>query len=162
SDAGAVERDAARKGLTAVALIFEDEHGDHWLSELLGGTSAPAFPSAAAALATAIRATERGDFDGAFAHAHRSASLFDDAKSEAGALRARLEMVYDLHLSEKARDCVRLSAELRPRLRSARYPALAVQLATELGICLNMAGEVGAAEAVAREAVDAARSAALP
>jgi CHAT domain-containing protein/tetratricopeptide (TPR) repeat protein len=149
----------ARRGLNAVARVFQERHGDSWLGDLLAETP-PSDGPAVTELAHAVRAADDGDFDGALTHARRSAALFDQSGNRAGALRAQAEIVYGLHLSERASECVREAMELRARLPS-QYPTLSTRVATEYAICSNMAADVGNAEVAAGEAIALARNSAL-
>lgn len=149
----------ARRGLDALAKIFRERHGDAWLADLLA-QSTPAGAAAVLELSQGMRAADAGDFDGAIAHAQRSASLFEPSGSLAGQVRAEANLVYALHLSERAAECLRQAATLRGRVPAA-YPYVASQLAIEEAICSNMMGAVGASEAHIQRAQSTARRASL-
>jgi CHAT domain-containing protein len=97
--------DAARAVQHLGALLLRDNH-DNWLLDLLKIKLSPQATSALAQLTEAVRLNLKGEH-GHSADAARSAEkIFEQSHNSAGALRARLEIVYSFDRQGNADACL--------------------------------------------------------
>src|SRR5262249_16649043 len=129
--------------LAALAEVTLKQHGDSWLRDVLIGPHGFIFARAASALATAVRANDAGDYAKARTSAHEAGRLFNAAGNLAGALRAKAEEVYSLHLLYDGNDCVRLLNGLIEQLESHSYEWLRAQMSLEESNCAGLIGQLG-------------------
>ena len=110
--------------LTATADILRTHHKDPWLADLLRDLPADSSPPNAVgqfvkaldSLAQAEKANFSGDPDSAQPLAESAARFFRAAKSDAGYLRAREEIIYSLVRAARVKDCIQASGQqLRQR-----------------------------------------------
>ncbi len=149
----------ARTALATLAKILRHQHRDRWLSELLATPRSHAFSWAVAALGNAVQASREGDPVEAGREAGRAARLFQEAGSEAGALRARLEGVYALQRAQRGDRCLAAARPLAAQLRGRGYTWMEIQLSLEQGACLSMVGQGGHSQRGIEAAMSAARAA---
>jgi CHAT domain-containing protein/tetratricopeptide (TPR) repeat protein len=140
------ESHAARTALRILARIAQDKHGDVWLADFLSQGNGTKIGNATEMLTRALKASDSGDFSSAQGYASDAVMLFENKKNLAGSLRARLEEVYALHLSEKGSVCARTAAALAPALSDRNYVWLNAQLDLEYAICEGMVGHLDHAQ----------------
>lgn len=120
-----------------------NNHHDSWLRDTVQRSRDPSFQ----ALLQAISANEDSRYDAAIRYAvEASRSPFPPIQ-----LRARLEQVYALHLSQQAAKCLSSAHELLPQLPSD-YAWMQTQLMLETAICANMSNDMSSAETYAEKA----------
>src|SRR5579864_158735 len=104
--------DAARAVQYLAALLLRDHH-DHWLLNFLKMKLSLQTTLALAQLTEAVRLNLKGEHSRASDVAKSAEQVFAKYGSQAGALRARLEMVYSLDRQGNADDCLaRLGVKL--------------------------------------------------
>jgi CHAT domain-containing protein/tetratricopeptide (TPR) repeat protein len=149
----------AREAVANVATIGLAEHEDAWLHDLMLSSSSPEFPAAIAELRNAVVASEHADYERALKEANRARRTFAAIGSTAGVFRADFERVFALQFSINAQECVRDLGPLLQSLSNGRYPWILSQAEIEEGICENLLGEFGPAEAALSAALSHARMA---
>jgi CHAT domain-containing protein len=147
------EAQTARMALKALARIAQEKHGDVWLADFLAQGTVSKIGPATEKLSKALKASDEGDFASAQSYAFEASVLFENERNPAGSLRARLEEVYALHLSEKGELCVRSAAALAPALTDRSYAWLSAQLDLEYAICEGMVGHLDQAQDLTQNAL---------
>ncbi len=158
------EKRANRDPRAAQALFFladltRQQHGDRWLADLLGGSSAPHFAQAAAALARAVKANDDGDDDVSRQQADLAKQLFRASGSTAGVLRAEFEQTFAEQMTRRSQACRRRSIAAQAESMHYSYPWLQIQLGLEESVCSGLMGDLGTYEKAARRAHDRAQQA---
>lgn len=143
----------ARQALFFLADLTSQQHKDRWLSDLLSGSSAPAFPQAVASLARAARANQTGDFDVSRKEAARAEQLFRAAGNQAGVLRAQFEQIYALQIVRQSETCRRQAINTLAESEKYPYRWLQIQLGLEKGVCSSLMQDLGTYGATARKAM---------
>jgi len=146
----------ARQALFFLAKLTDQQHKDRWLSDLLNGASAPAFPQAVASLSRVARANKSGDFDVSRKEALRAEPLFRASGNPAGVLRAQFEEIFALRNIRQSETCRRQASASRAESEKYSYPWLQVQLGLEKGICSELMGDIGTDKMAARLAMELA------
>lgn len=142
-----------------VARVAKTKHGDPWLSDLLRAPSSEMLGDAYAALAQSINAEDSGDYLSALNESRRAKSVFRRAGNRAGELRAEVEEVVALRLTDANTDCLRVARPLHIELASRHYRWLDSQLLIENAICSDLVGNEGKALALALDAQQVAHDA---
>ncbi len=137
SDAGGF-----RAALRVVADIAAQNHGDHWLGDLLASSSA-FFAAAVVELSSALKANDTGDNVAARQHASAAERLFASAGDHAGALRAQVEYLFASHDAQEGNECLRAAQGLDQRLAPWPYAWLKTQFHIEQGTCFWLVGNLG-------------------
>ena len=147
-----------RRVLDAMAVRFEEWHGDRWLRDVLAAKPGATLTAGLHALSEAARAN-LADLSGpALAKAVEAADLLRAAGSPAGRLRAEFEQTYALHRSVRsAADCLRRATALEHEAGTARYPWILTQAVLEEGNCRSLLGDFGAAHSDMERALVLAR-----
>jgi len=156
---GATHRDTqALRALFFLADLTARQHGDRWLSDLLGNSSAPAFSRAVAALARASQTNYSGDYTVAREQAGIAARLFRASGNQAGVLRAQFEQAYSEQLTRRTKECRRDATAALAEADRFQYSWLQIQLGLENGDCLFLGeDDWGADERFSRRALERAR-----
>jgi tetratricopeptide (TPR) repeat protein len=149
---------ATGDALTRVATIALVRHHDAWLHDLLLTSSSPQFPAAIADLRDAVVASEQADYDRALGKANLARRAFAAIGNTAGVTRADFERVFALQFSRHSPECVRAVDPLLRSLKDGRYPWILSQAEIEKGICQNLLGEFGDADATLSVALSQART----
>ena len=140
-----------------MANLTSQQHKDRWLSDLLSGSSAPAFPQAAASLSRAARANQTGDFDVSRQEAVRAEQLFRVSGNQAGVLRAQFEQIYALQIIRQSETCRRQASTALAASEKYPYRWLQIQLGLEKGVCSTLMQDLGTYGATARRAMEQAQ-----
>jgi CHAT domain-containing protein len=119
--------DAARAVQYLGALLLRNYH-DEWLLDLLKIRLLPQAASALAQLTEAVRLNLKGEHGHAADAARSAEEIFKKSHNSAGALRARLEIVYSLDRQGNANGCL---AELGIKLGDPKSEAQPGDLETE-------------------------------
>ncbi|MBZ5549723.1 MAG: CHAT domain-containing protein [Acidobacteriia bacterium] len=146
----------ARQALFLLANLTRQQHKDRWLSDLLNGSSAPAFPQAVASLSRVARANKSADFDVSRKEALRAEPLFRASRNRAGVLRAQFEEIFALRNIRQSETCRRQASASLAESEKYSYPWLQVQLGLEKGICSELMGDIGTDRRAARLAMELA------
>ena len=142
-----------------MADLTSQQHNDRWLSDLLGGSSAPNFPQAVAALARAVQANAAGEFGVSRQRAALAEQLFRTSDNSAGVLRAEFEQSFADQISRRSADCLRRATTAGTESRRYLYPWVQIQLGLEDSVCSALMGDLGTHEKAARRAQDRAQQA---
>ena len=142
-----------------MADLTSQQHNDRWLSDLLGGSSAPNFPQAVAALARAVQANAAGEYDVSRQRAALAEQLFRTSGNSAGVLRAEFEQSFADQMSRRSADCRRRATTAGTESRRYLYPWVQIQLGLEDSVCSGLMGDLGAKEKAAQRAQDRAQQA---
>jgi CHAT domain-containing protein len=152
----------APKPLQVLAALARDEHGDYWLSDLLRAQRSPALSIALRDLAASINAEDQGDYLLALERSRVAKASFREAGSRAGELRASVEEVAALRLSDSVGQCLRMAESVGAELSTWRYPRLVSQLQLEHAICFDLIGDEGRAWSLAQAAGQTSGAAKYP
>lgn len=133
----------ARAALLELSRISQTRHADTWLADLLSGPTAGQFPSGVEALASAVRANDRGDYAEGQRSAHMAGSMFAAAANTTGQLRAQAEEVYSDHLLWEGPRCIGLLKSMSPLLERSGYTWIQAQMSLERSNCANAVGDLG-------------------
>ncbi|HXJ14091.1 MAG TPA: CHAT domain-containing tetratricopeptide repeat protein [Candidatus Limnocylindrales bacterium] len=152
----------APEPLQVLAALARDEHGDYWLSDLLRAQRFSALSIALHELAASINAEDQGDYLLALEKSRIAKTSFRKAGNRAGELRASVEEVAALRLSDSTRQCLRLAESVGSGLSARRYPRLLGQLQLEHAICFDLIGDEGRAWSLAQAAEQTAKAANYP
>jgi CHAT domain-containing protein/cytochrome c-type biogenesis protein CcmH/NrfG len=136
----------ARAALSLLADITRMNHGDTWLTDLLNEPTSRKFSAGIKALATSLRANERGDYSEGQRSAHSAALMFRTAANAPGELRARAEEVYSDHLLWEGSQCLALLNQMAQRLDHSSYVWIHAQMSLERSNCANAVGDLGTYE----------------
>jgi len=147
----------ASQTLFFLADLTSQQHNDHWLADLLRGSSAPHFPQAVAALARAVQANEAGEHGVSRQQAELSEQLFRASGNTAGVLRAEFEQSFADQISRRSEACRRRSTAAGEESRRYWYPWVEIQLGLEESICSGLMGDLGAYEKTAQRVQDRAQ-----
>jgi CHAT domain-containing protein/cytochrome c-type biogenesis protein CcmH/NrfG len=147
----------ARAALAVIANVANAEHRDRWLSDLLAGSAARTFPEALAALASAVKFGDRGDYTASLEQAGLADRLFKDSGNAAGSLRSRMEALFALHLSQQGALCLRAASQLERALDGYAYQWLQIQFHLEQAVCLSMMGNLGESKRITAWALEKSR-----
>lgn len=147
----------AVQALFFLADLTSRKHSDHWLADLLRGSSQPAFPQAVGALARADHANDSGEHGIAREQAARAEQLFRASGNVAGVLRAQFEQAFSKQILRRVEECGREAAAALRESEKHAYPWLDIQLGLEKGVCAAIAGDLGASQRAVDRAVTRAR-----
>jgi CHAT domain-containing protein len=147
--------------LAAAADVLRTHHGDPWLTDLLRelpAESAPPnavepFVTALDFLAKAARANVSGDPDGSRPLAESAARFFRVAKSNAGYLRAREEIIYSLVRAGQVHDCIQAADRQLHEEKIEFYPWLHGQALMWHATCQSYAGNLDIAQDLSERAL---------
>jgi CHAT domain-containing protein len=132
----------AKGALGVLALILKNNHGDAWLKDLLADSSQPHFNAALGALNHAAKNNRViGNYQQGLNDARRAAGMFSRLSNQAGAVRAQLEEIYSLHLSDAAPQCLHLVSQLLNQANIGSYSLIQTQLRLEGFNCSAMEGQ---------------------
>ena len=145
-----------------VAKVAKTKHHDPWLSDLLRTPASPILAEAYQMLAQSMAADDKGDYLLALKRSRRAELMFRSAGNRAGELRAEVEKVATLRLTDANIDCVSLAGPLADELAGRHYRWLESQLLLENAICFDLVGNEGAARALALKAEGVARDSGYP
>jgi CHAT domain-containing protein/tetratricopeptide (TPR) repeat protein len=148
---------SASQALFFLADLTSQQHNDHWLADLLRGSSGPHFPQAVAALARAVQANEAGEHGVSRQQAELSEQLFRASGNTAGVLRAEFEQSFADQISRRSEDCRRRSTAAGEESRRYSYPWVEIQLGLEESICSGLMGDLGGYEKTAHRVQDRAQ-----
>jgi CHAT domain-containing protein/predicted Zn-dependent protease len=148
--------------LAAAAEVFRRHHKDPWLADLLHELPADSAPlntlepsvKALDLLAQAAKANASGDPDSARPLAESAARLFHTAKSNAGYLRAREEIIYSLWRAVRTEECLRVSGQQLRDTKLESYGWLMGQAILWNATCQNYAGNLDLAQRLGERALD--------
>ncbi len=152
----------SRAALQVLATILRVEHHDPWLSDVLAGSHAPGFGRATINLARSLQEAARGEYEASRSDAFQAQQEFEAAGNRAGALRARLEQVYALGLSQNGSACWQAAETLAPPVLRTQYRWVATQLKLERAVCRDLLGDIGGARALAGNALETAEQSSYP
>lgn len=152
--------------LSATSDVLNRHHKDPWLADLLHDLPTDSarpnavgqFVRAFDLLAQAAKANASGDPDAAGPLAESAARSFRIAKSHAGYLRAREEVIYSLVRATKATDCIRVAGQQVRELNLASYGWLKVQAILWHATCQSFSGNLGLAQHLSEQALELNRS----
>jgi len=149
----------ASQALFFLAKLTSQQHHDRWLTDLLGGSSAPQFRLAVNALAPAVQANYGGEYDIARERAEFAERLFRASGNTAGALRAQFEHTYADQMLRHSEDCRRRAVAAAAESERYAYPWVQIQLGLEENVCSALMGDLGRSEKAGRHALDWAQRA---
>jgi len=145
--------DEAIKAVGIVAQLAQAKHQDRWLGDLTAKSSGPRFREAVLALSHAIKAADRGDYRVSQTSADEADRLFRTSGNLPGSLRAQIQKVFDLHLSQDGEACLAHADPVRREIDGYRYSWLKIQSRLEQAACLSMMGSLGQAEQMTNAAL---------
>lgn len=157
-DVGATGDRNAQRALFFLAELANQEHNDRWLTDLLQGSSAPAFPKAIAALARASQANYSGAYTISHEEAGTAARLFRASGNRAGLLRAQFEQVYSEQLTRRTNDCRHEATAALADAELFPYAWLQIQLGLEKGVCSFLLDDIGVDERLDRRSMERAEA----
>jgi CHAT domain-containing protein/tetratricopeptide (TPR) repeat protein len=154
------------EALAAEADVLSTQHKDPWLADLLREAptdlaptnTAEPFVKALDLLAQSARTNSAGDPDAARPLAESAAHYFRIAKSDAGYLRAREEVLYSTVRRVNANDC---RQAVRQQLQEAKldlYPWLNGQTLLWNATCAGFGGDLGLAQQLSDQALEFTRT----
>ena len=146
-----------RQALFFLADLTKRQHGDLWLTDLLGGSSAQSFPRAVTALTRAVQANDTGDYGVSHAQADRAEQLFRAAGNKAGVLRAKFEGTFAAQMNRQSEECRQQATAALAESEKYYYSWLQIQLGLETGVCSSLMGDIGADEKATARAMDHAQ-----
>jgi CHAT domain-containing protein/tetratricopeptide (TPR) repeat protein len=126
--------------LATLAVILEQRHDDTWLKDLLSKTDSNDFVHAISSLKRAVIA-DNADYLLGRKEAATSSKLFSLAGNPAGEIRARLEELYALRLSDAASECLAQLDKLIPIVESVKYRNLQIRVRLERYNCSSEEGD---------------------
>jgi CHAT domain-containing protein len=135
----------AKKACQTLGMILETGHGDRWLKDLLAANSGPGLARAFSTLSAAIKANSSQDYGTGLLRARESAESFSKAANSPGRLRANFEVIYALHFSDAASDCLNTVQSILHNTSSLPYMWLRAQSHLEQSVCMRMQGDLGGA-----------------
>lgn len=145
-----------RAALMGLASLMRDRHDDGWLLDILGATgSYSALERAARSLGESESLIARSDDRKAESAAQVALMLFKQARSPAGAIRARLSLSYIFQLQHQTRKCESFATALANELMSTSYAWVRLQSGLEQAACASIC------DAHELQLAEMARSAAL-
>jgi len=152
--------------LTATADVLRARHTDFWLADLLRELPDDSAPASAAEpfvkgldlLGQAARANASGDPDSARPFAESATRLFQKAKSNAGYLRAREEMIYSLVRAGKVQACIQAASQQIHEANLDLYPWLHEQAILWNATCQGYAGNLSVAQQLSERALGVAKT----
>jgi CHAT domain-containing protein len=124
---GMDDSSASRQALNELGNILLSYHHDRWLLDVMGAKPSARMQDAFNNLAQAVRYNIKGEYQHAAAFAHEAETLFQQAGSTAGALRARIETVYSLDRRSKPEACLAALKDLGQPARRRGYTWIAAQ-----------------------------------
>lgn len=143
---GSIESQNFGTALRIFAEVLERRHNDYWLRDLLESRISPDFSAGILALSHAVKANIAGDASTGQTQSERAAAFFQTAGSTPGLLRARMEYVYSLQRSLRAKECLAAVEAIKKSVQESGYTLLEVQLLLEESACDNLIGRVGLQE----------------
>jgi hypothetical protein len=142
---------ALQLALHDLADTLSAHHKDAWLADMLAENhDGPAVKQALQLLARSAKTVETADVPSAERDAIVAESLFHAAGIEAGAIRARLTVIFALQYEHQDNECRRAAQQLLAQSAVHRYSWIEAQALLETANCSPTA------DAVALRAVDAA------
>ena len=152
--------------LTATADVLRTRHKDPWLADLLRDLPADSAPTntgepfvqALDFLARAAKANAAGDPDSARPLAESAAHYFRIAKSDAGYLHAREEIIYSLLRAARIQDCLLVSGTQLRETKLDSYPWLKAQVVLWRANCEYNAGNLDQAQHLSEGALELTKS----
>ena len=150
------------EALSAAADVFRTFHKDPWLADLLHELPTDSAPlnalepsvKALDLLAQAARANASGDPDSARPLAESAARLFHFAKSDAGFLRAREEIIYSLWRTARTKDCLQVSRSQMTQTTLKSYSWLMGQTILWRATCESYAGNLDTAQRLSEHVLE--------
>jgi CHAT domain-containing protein len=155
-------RDDTFAALQALARLLENKHQDHWLADLLAGSSASGFALAVSDFVRSVRLSAAGDPINAGIEAVKAEKRFEALANRAGVTRSRLEQVYAFQRSRNARRCLSASGSEAVTLHASGYPWAEIQLKIEQSACSMMVEHFDEARSYIAAAQAAAASSHYP
>jgi hypothetical protein len=154
--------DKYERALRALAVRFEERHGDRWLRDLLVSSKpGKRLTQGLVTLSEAVRANLADESDRAMAKSAEAADELRAAASPAAAVRADHEKVYAFRRAVRlAADCVQKGATLELKA-SPHYPWIAGQALLEQGNCRSLLGNFDAAQKDMARALELIRGVSL-
>lgn len=149
----------AQAALERLASILARRHDDRWLADLLVRRPSPAFSSGLLHLSRAAARNAAGDADAAGEEAGQALRWFSQGENIPGMVRARLEVVYALHLRSQGLACREAALPIVRQLSGKSYSWIHGQFLLEEHTCFRMTGDIkqaGLALASARKIADKA------
>jgi CHAT domain-containing protein len=161
-EAGTNQAGPAADPHTAQALFFladltSRQHGDHWLADLLRGSSATRFPQAVTALARAAKANSTASYDVSLQQADLAEHLFRASGNTAGVLRAQFEQTFTAQMTRHSEDCQRRATTEVTGAERDSYRWLQIQFELEKSVCSALMEDIGDNEKAARRAMERAQ-----
>ncbi len=149
---------SAVQALFFLADVTAQQHGDRWLTDLLANSSSTDFPRAVAALASAVKASDRSDYDSSAKQADAAQRFFTAAGDVPGVLYAEFEQGFSAQMRRHSESCPDRSAAAT---ESQKYPYwwLQAQLGLEQAFCAGITGNLGFDEQLARQSLEDAKRA---
>ncbi len=153
----APDQPAAAQALFFLADLTSRNHHDHWLADLLRGSSARHFPRAVAALARASTSNKAGNYDGSTKQSNVARQLFRASGNAAGVLRAQFAQTLAAQMARKSDACRHQASAALAESGKYSYSWLQIQFALEEGVCSGLMGDLGAYQRVVQQAMDHAQ-----
>ena len=132
----------AQAALERLAAILARSHDDRWLADLLMGGPSPAFSAGLLHLSRATARNAAGDADAAGDEAGQALRWFSQGKNIPGMVRARLEVVYALHLRSQGLACREAALPIVRQIKGKRYSWIQGQFLLEEHTCFRMTGDI--------------------
>jgi CHAT domain-containing protein/predicted Zn-dependent protease len=157
------ESDQYGRALRALAVRFEEQHGDLWLRDMLASKPGSRLTQGLVTLSEAVRANRADESDRASAKSAEAAGQLRAAGSRAGVLCAEYEHVYVSNRTARAAHrCAEKASALEREAAMLRYSRIAGQALLEQGNCRSLVGDFGAAQSAYTGALEYSRRAGYP
>jgi CHAT domain-containing protein len=157
------QSDKYERALRALAVRFEERHGDRWLRDLLASKPGNGLTQGLGTLSEAVRANLADESDRALKKSAEAADQLRGAGNRAGAMRADFEQVYAVHrVLRPAAGCAEKGAAVEREAAASNYSWIAGQARLEQGNCRSLLGDFGAAQTDMARALESIRRARYP
>lgn len=146
-------RQAAVKALSILAGYLSHRHGDNWLADFIEATPSRDLSLAIHALDRGIEANLAGNPSLGHSDSLQAEAFFQKAGSQAGVMRAEIEVVYSLHRLFRGSDCIQVAQQLEQRLQGRKYVWIEAQLKLEQFACFDSRAKMDRGQTAVQEAL---------
>jgi CHAT domain-containing protein len=141
-----------RNASEALATVFENDHNDRWLNDLLRSDATANWLEGVQSLADAVESNRTGDSDRARRSARMAENLFRSGGNQPGRLGAELESVVALKRAQMGPACLSRGVLLDREVEGRGYPWLEISNLLETSSCYGLVGNPGKAKELADRA----------
>jgi CHAT domain-containing protein/tetratricopeptide (TPR) repeat protein len=157
------QNDKYERALRALAVRFEEQHGDLWLHDVLASKPGKRLTQGLVTLSEAVQANLATESDRALAESAEAADQLRAAGNAAAVLRAEFEQIYALDQARvSVADCVTKGSAREREAVARSYYWIAGQALLEQGNCDSVIGDFAAARSAYERSLEYSRLAAYP